>query len=66
MNNSKKIRMIFLSKIPCLYLPIIKNKYKNPKHTGLVISHWMSTKYTIEFIGLWEKMHNPKLLQNIS
>ena len=34
-------------------------KYKNPAATGLVISHWLSTKYTIEFMGLWEKMHNP-------
>ena len=33
-------------------------KYKNPETTGLVISHWMSTRYTIEFMGLWEKMHN--------
>lgn len=34
-------------------------KYKNKEATGLVISHWLSTRYTIEFIGLWEKMHNP-------
>ena len=34
-------------------------KYKNPEATGLVISHWLSTRYTIEFMGLWEKMHNP-------
>lgn len=34
-------------------------KHKNPEATGLVISHWLSTKYTIEFMGFWEKMHNP-------
>lgn len=34
-------------------------KHKNAESTGLVISHWMSTKFTIEFMGLWEKMHNP-------
>ena len=34
-------------------------KYKNTESTGLVISHWLSTKYTIEFMGYWEKMHNP-------
>ncbi len=33
-------------------------KYKNREHTGLVISHWLRTKYTIEFMGLWEKIHN--------
>ncbi len=31
----------------------------NEQATGLVISHWLSTRYTIEFMGLWEKMHNP-------
>jgi hypothetical protein len=34
-------------------------KHKNQESTGLVISHWMSTKFTIEFMGLWEQMHNP-------
>jgi hypothetical protein len=26
--------------------------------TGLIISHWLTTKYTIQFMGLWEQMHN--------
>ena len=34
-------------------------RHKNPETTGLVISHWLSTRYTIEFMGLWEKIHNP-------
>ena len=34
-------------------------RHKNPDATGLVISHWLSTRYTIEFMGLWEKLHNP-------
>lgn len=34
-------------------------KYKNAEATGLVISHWLSTRYTIEFMGLWEQLHNP-------
>jgi len=34
-------------------------KYKNKDATGLVISHWLTTRYCIEFMGLWEKMHNP-------
>lgn len=33
-------------------------KHKN-NETGLVIAHWLSTKFTIEFIGLWEQMNNP-------
>jgi hypothetical protein len=34
-------------------------KHKNPNETSLVISHWLSTKYTIEFLGIWETMNNP-------
>jgi len=33
-------------------------KYKNKEKTGLVISHWLSTRYTIEFMGIWEQLHN--------
>jgi hypothetical protein len=33
-------------------------KQKNSEATGLVIAHWLSTKFTIEFMGLWEQMHN--------
>ena len=32
---------------------------ENVESTGLVISHWMSTRYIIEFMGLWKKRHNP-------
>ena len=34
-------------------------KYKNAEIPAHVISHWLSTKYTIEFMGIWEKMNNP-------
>ena len=35
-------------------------KHKNPEHTGVVISHWMSTRYTIEFMGIWERVNNSR------
>lgn len=34
-------------------------KYKNSLETGLVISHWLSTRFCVEFMGVWEQMHNP-------
>jgi len=34
-------------------------KYKNAQTTGLIISHWLSTRFTVEFMGIWEKIHNP-------
>lgn len=34
-------------------------RHKNSESTGLVISHWMSNRTTIEFMGVWEKLNNP-------
>ena len=33
-------------------------KHKNPYTTGLVISHWLRTGYTLNFLGAWERLHN--------
>jgi hypothetical protein len=35
-------------------------KFKNKEATGLVISHWLSTRFTVEFMGLWERLYNPE------
>ena len=34
-------------------------RYKNPTAPKDVVKNWMRTRSTIEFIGLWEKIHNP-------
>ncbi|MCI1655321.1 MAG: KilA-N domain-containing protein [Lachnospiraceae bacterium] len=34
-------------------------KYKNTDNPSLVIGHWMRNRSTIDFIGLWEQLHNP-------
>jgi hypothetical protein len=34
-------------------------KFKNAEIPGTVISHWMSTSFSINYMGLWEKMNNP-------
>ncbi len=34
-------------------------KYKNAEIPGVVVSHWMSTVFSINYMGLWEKMNNP-------
>jgi len=35
-------------------------RFKDSQATGIVIANWLSTKYTIEFIGSWEQVYNPK------
>ena len=34
-------------------------KYKNADIPGTVVSHWMSTVFSVNYMGLWEKMNNP-------
>ncbi|MDP2638391.1 MAG: KilA-N domain-containing protein [Candidatus Levybacteria bacterium] len=34
-------------------------KFKDRESTGIVIANWLSTKYTIQFMGAWEQVHNP-------
>lgn len=33
-------------------------KRKNPEDPRFVVQKWMSARYTIEFIGIWEQIHN--------
>ena len=33
-------------------------RYKNPKEPIDIIKNWMRSRTTIEFIGLWELLHN--------
>lgn len=34
-------------------------RYKNPEATGVVISHWLSTRFAIDFLGIFEQLNNP-------
>ena len=33
-------------------------KFKERDATGIVIANWLSTKYTIQFLGAWEQVNN--------
>lgn len=35
-------------------------RYKNQEEPKDIVKNWMRSKTTIEFLGLWEKLHNPK------
>ena len=34
-------------------------RYKNAEYPSDVIQNWMRNRSTVEFIGLWERIHNP-------
>lgn len=33
--------------------------YKDGLEARVVVSNWMSTRFTLEFLGIWEEMYNP-------
>lgn len=34
-------------------------RYRNPEYPADVVKNWLRVRSTIEFLGLWEKLHNP-------
>lgn len=34
-------------------------RYKDPKRTDYIIQNWLRNRTTIEFLGIWEHLHNP-------
>lgn len=35
-------------------------KYRDRERTNYIVQNWMRTRSTVEFLGLWEKLHNAK------
>jgi hypothetical protein len=33
--------------------------YKDELEARIVVSNWMSTRFTLEFLGIWEQIYNP-------
>ena len=58
--NVKGTEIILLSHRKDDYISLTDMaKFKNAEATGLVIAHWLSTRYTVDFLGIWERMNNP-------
>ena len=34
-------------------------KQRNPEFPAEVVRNWLRTRFAIEFIGVWEQLHNP-------
>lgn len=35
-------------------------RYKNPENTDDTIRNWLRNRNTVEFLGIWEQLNNPK------
>ena len=34
-------------------------KYRNADDPRFIIQNWMRTRFTLEFLGIWEQLNNP-------
>jgi hypothetical protein len=56
----KGTEVILFSKGKVEYLSLTDiARYKNPVEPKDVVKNWMRSRNTIEFLGIWEKLHNP-------
>jgi hypothetical protein len=56
----KGIKVILITKGSEDYVSITDiARYKNAIEPKDVVKNWMRSRSTIEFLGLWEKIHNP-------
>jgi len=37
-------------------------RHKNPEEPFIVVCNWMRLHNTVEYLGLWEKLHNPQFI----
>lgn len=49
-------RLFSIPKIGRIYTDMAK--FRDPQRTNNIIQNWMRTRSTIEFLGLWEQLHN--------
>lgn len=56
----KDIAVTFISKDGSDYLSLTDMaKSKNAEFPADVVKNWLKTRFTIDFMGIWEQMHNP-------
>lgn len=56
----KNITINFISKNGSDYLSLTDMaKSKNAEFPADVVKNWLKTRFTIDFMGIWEQMHNP-------
>lgn len=56
--KDKQIELLKTGSVDFISLTDIA-RYKNPSEPKDIIKNWMRNKSTIEFLGIWESLHNP-------
>jgi hypothetical protein len=58
--NVKNTEIVLFRKNQMDYISLTDiAKYKNADDPRFVIQNWMKTRYTVDFLGIWEQINNP-------
>jgi len=58
--NVKGTEIVLFSKEKEDYISLTDiARYKDSERSDYILQNWMRNRSTIEFIGLWEQIHNP-------
>jgi len=55
----KNISIALISRIDEDYISLTDMAKFKKYDSGVVLSNWLTTKYTVQFMGAWEQLHNP-------
>ncbi|OGI29564.1 MAG: DNA-binding protein [Candidatus Moranbacteria bacterium RIFOXYA12_FULL_44_15] len=57
--NVKNIEIVLVERNKLDYISLTDiARYKNADDPRFVIQNWMKTRYTVDFLGFWEQIHN--------
>ena len=58
--NVKNTEIVLFQKNKADYISLTDiAKYKNSDDPRFVVQNWMKTRYTVDFLGIWEVINNP-------
>ncbi len=57
--NVKGLQIVTLQKNKEDYISLTDMAKFKSYDSGIVIANWLSTRYTVQFMGAWEQLHNP-------
>lgn len=57
--NAKGIEIGIISRNEDDYISLTDIARFKGSQTGIIIAHWLSTRYTVQLMGIWEQLHNP-------
>lgn len=57
--NDTEVTIVSIEEKDYISLTDMANAKKNESRAADIIKNWLRNRYTLEFLGTWEMIHNP-------